>query len=126
MVAARQDLATAAIVMPGDANKDRHLIYMQAIQHCGLDLEKIENVRPCTPFQRDVMDCAAGNGRRAVGHVVYEIPEDVNIERLSRSLEGGSASDPGPADSCVRVRRRRVFSVCAVGRLRMEVRDKFG
>ncbi len=125
MVEARQDSATTAFVMPGDTNKDRHLTYKQAIRHCGLDPGKIENVMPCTPFQRDVMDCAAGDERCAVGHVVYEIPEDVNIERLTAAWKEVVRRTPA-LRTRVLESDGGVFSGCAVRRLRVEVLDKFG
>nr|AFP96785.1 bassianolide synthetase [Beauveria bassiana] len=52
-------------------------------RHFGLEQDEIEEILPCTPFQRDVIECASDDKRRAVGHVVYEIPEDVDTERLA-------------------------------------------
>ncbi|KAM3513239.1 hypothetical protein MY11210_003105 [Beauveria gryllotalpidicola] len=52
-------------------------------RHFGLEQDVIEDILPCTPFQRDVIQCASDDKRRAVGHVVYEIPDDVDAERLA-------------------------------------------
>ncbi|RYP40686.1 hypothetical protein DL767_001544 [Monosporascus sp. MG133] len=79
----QQDLEITASLVPGDAGKHRDSLYEQATWRFGLDRDKIENILPCTPFQCDVMDCAADDGRRAVGHVVYEIPRNVDLQRLA-------------------------------------------
>jgi hypothetical protein len=49
----------------------------------GLERDAIEAILPCTPFQLDVIDCSSHDGRRAVGHAVYEIPNGVDTERLA-------------------------------------------
>ncbi|KAI1120342.1 non-ribosomal peptide synthetase [Nemania abortiva] len=69
--------------VPGDAHQHHDSLYKQAAWRLGLDWDKIENILPCTPFQLDVIDCAAHDGRHAVGHVVFEIPANVDVERLA-------------------------------------------
>ncbi|KAI0882912.1 non-ribosomal peptide synthetase [Annulohypoxylon maeteangense] len=66
-----------------DAEKHCDGLYEQATQRFGLNRDNIENILPCTPFQCDVIDCAADDGRRAVGHVVYEIPKNADLQRLT-------------------------------------------
>ncbi|KAK2685099.1 Enniatin synthetase [Fusarium oxysporum] len=55
----------------------------QVTRFFGLGQDRIENILPGTPFQRDIMDCAAKDGQRAVGHVVFEIPQDIDTARLA-------------------------------------------
>lgn len=78
----RQDLITPFLV-PGDAVEHCNSLYEQVTRRFGLDRDKIENILPCTPFQCDVMDFAADDGRRAIGHVVYEVPKNVDTQRLA-------------------------------------------
>ncbi|KAI0435294.1 hypothetical protein F5Y09DRAFT_336776 [Xylaria sp. FL1042] len=76
-------VAITTSFMPDDAGEHPDSLYKQAAWHFGLERKAIENILPCTPFQCDVIDCAADDGRRAVGHVVYEIPSNVDLERLA-------------------------------------------
>ncbi len=69
--------------MAGGVNKPRDAVNMQAVAQFGLDPGKIENTLPCTAFQRDVLDCASQDRQLAIGHVVYEIPKNVSLERLA-------------------------------------------
>ncbi|KAF5007943.1 hypothetical protein FDECE_5755 [Fusarium decemcellulare] len=55
----------------------------QVTRFFGLGQDKIENILPCTPFQHDVMDCAADDRQRAVGHAIYEIPQNIDTTRLA-------------------------------------------
>ncbi|KAM0462368.1 hypothetical protein ACHAPV_003843 [Trichoderma viride] len=56
---------------------------MLVMVRCGLDRDKIETILPCTSSQIDVMDCAATDGKRAIGHVIYDIPSSVDAQRLA-------------------------------------------
>ncbi|KAL9484759.1 hypothetical protein ACSS6W_003548 [Trichoderma asperelloides] len=79
----QQNLTAAPLLVFDDAGQPCDGVYEQATERFGLDRGKIENILPCTPFQIDVMDCAASDGKRAIGHVVYEIPRSVDTQRLS-------------------------------------------
>ncbi|KAK2757911.1 NRPS [Arachnomyces sp. PD_36] len=78
-----QDPAITPSLVPCDADKHRETLYQQATRRFRLDRYKIENILPCTPFQCDVMDCAADDGRLAFGHAVYEIPKHIDTQRLA-------------------------------------------
>ncbi|KAJ8123451.1 hypothetical protein ONZ43_g606 [Nemania bipapillata] len=75
--------AVTASFPSDDAGGHRDSLYNEAAWRFGLKRDAIEDISPCTPFQRDVIDCAAEDGRRGIGHVVYEIPNGVDIERLA-------------------------------------------
>ncbi|KAI1181191.1 non-ribosomal peptide synthetase [Nemania sp. FL0916] len=77
------ELAFTSSVMPEDASQCHDTLYEQVIRHFSLARDKIENILPCTPFQHDVIDSAADDGRRAVGHAVYEIPRSIDPQRLA-------------------------------------------
>ena len=55
----------------------------QIFQEFGGDLGVIEEILPCTPFQRDVMAWTTRDPKNAVGHVLLEISNDADIERLT-------------------------------------------
>ncbi|KAI0407966.1 non-ribosomal peptide synthetase [Xylaria palmicola] len=79
----RQDLTFTSSFMSGNVDQHCDSLYEQATRRFGLGQDKVENILPCTPFQRDVVDCAADDARRAVGHVVYEIPSGYDLQRLA-------------------------------------------
>ncbi|KAM0667388.1 hypothetical protein ACQRIU_003253 [Beauveria bassiana] len=57
-------------------------LYEEINRRFGLDRDAIETILPCTPFQYDVLDCAANDARHAVGHAMYEISQHVKVKRL--------------------------------------------
>lgn len=57
-------------------------LYEEINRRFGVDRDAIETILPCTPFQYDVLDCAANDARHAVGHATYEISQHVHIQRL--------------------------------------------
>ncbi|KAI0436895.1 hypothetical protein F4803DRAFT_571785 [Xylaria telfairii] len=75
--------AVTASFTSDDAGEHRDNLYNEAAWRFGLKRDAIENISPCTPFQRDVIDCAVEDGRRGIGHAVYEIPSSVDISRLA-------------------------------------------
>ncbi|KAM0345991.1 hypothetical protein ACHAPU_006045 [Fusarium lateritium] len=52
-------------------------------QFLGVGQDKIETILPGTPFQRDIVDCAADNKQRALGHAVFDIPDHIDSTRLA-------------------------------------------
>ncbi|KAI0544323.1 hypothetical protein F4679DRAFT_565477 [Xylaria curta] len=75
--------AVTASFTSEEAGEHRDSLYNEAAWRFGLKRDAIENISQCTPFQRDIIDCAAEDGRRGIGHVVYEIPSSIDIERLA-------------------------------------------
>ncbi|CVL10435.1 related to non-ribosomal peptide synthetase [Fusarium proliferatum] len=49
----------------------------------GLGPDRIENILPITAFQQDVIDCAGSEKQRSIGHVAYEISNDIDISKLA-------------------------------------------
>ncbi|KAJ2979739.1 hypothetical protein NQ176_g3070 [Zarea fungicola] len=74
---------TMLSIMSGSLVDEPETLYGEINQRLGIDRESIEAILPCTPFQRDVIDSAAHDGRHAVGHVDFEIPEDIDAQRLA-------------------------------------------
>ncbi|KAI0472336.1 hypothetical protein F4859DRAFT_522260 [Xylaria cf. heliscus] len=75
--------AVTASFTSDDAGENHDSLYNEAAWRFGLKRDAIETISQCTLFQRDVIDCAAEDGRRGIGHIVYEIPSSVDIERLA-------------------------------------------
>ncbi|KAI0393337.1 hypothetical protein F5Y17DRAFT_312831 [Xylariaceae sp. FL0594] len=61
----------------------RESLYRQACRRFDLQRDSIEDILSCTPVQQDVLDSTTDDGRRAFDHVIYEIPEDFDHERLA-------------------------------------------
>ncbi|KAF2462544.1 acetyl-CoA synthetase-like protein, partial [Lindgomyces ingoldianus] len=55
----------------------------QLAHEFGGDPGKVEDILPCTPFQRDVVAWSASKQHEAVGHVLLEITNNTDIERLA-------------------------------------------
>ncbi|KAM0514832.1 hypothetical protein ACHAPE_006507 [Trichoderma viride] len=79
----QQNQTATPPLMFGDADNHRDDLYEQVMARYELARDKIETVLPCTSFQLDVLDCAATDGKRAIGHVIYEIPRSVDTQRLA-------------------------------------------
>ncbi|GKT95952.1 AMP-binding enzyme [Colletotrichum tofieldiae] len=74
--------------------ESRNALHMEAAQHFGIEPNKIETMLPCTPFQREVMDRARGDKRRAIGHAVFEIGQDVDVQRLAAAWKEVTRQKP--------------------------------
>ncbi|MBE3043310.1 hypothetical protein IMZ48_12215 [Candidatus Bathyarchaeota archaeon] len=94
MVLVRQELIATGHLQGGDAKEHPGTLYMQAARHFNIERDKVENILPCTPFQLDVMDSASKDKRRAIGHVVYEIPNNVDVERLAAAWKQAVRQTP--------------------------------
>lgn len=79
----QQALSIIRSLLLDDDEKHPDNLYEQATRHFNLNRDKIEEILPCTSFQCDVIDCAADDGRHAIGHVIYDIPNTVDIQRLA-------------------------------------------
>lgn len=60
----------------------------RASRHCCVDPASIETVVPCTIFQDDAQERLANLHQSHIGHVVYELPFDVDLDRLANAWEG--------------------------------------
>ncbi|KAK2046290.1 hypothetical protein LZ31DRAFT_614242 [Colletotrichum somersetense] len=60
---------------------------LEAARQFGVAPGQVEITLPCTPSQRDVMEWAAGDERSMIGHTVFEIGKDVDVERLAAALK---------------------------------------
>ncbi|KAF5546398.1 enniatin synthase, partial [Fusarium phyllophilum] len=49
----------------------------------GLGRDRIDNILPSTAFQQDVLDCAGSDKQRSIGHVAYEISNDIDVSKLA-------------------------------------------
>lgn len=57
----------------------------QASRLCDADSTTIENITPCTTFQHSALKRLSYIHQSHIGHVVYDVPLDVNLERLASS-----------------------------------------
>ena len=73
---------TSIVFIASNAGKYRNSLFIKATWHFALDLGIIKSIMPCTPFQQDIMDWTAYDKQRTVGYIIYEIPENVDIEHL--------------------------------------------
>ena len=69
------------------SNESEEAVRRQASRRCCVDLASIETVMPCTISQRDTQERMAITPHGHIGHVVYELPVDVDLGRLATAWE---------------------------------------
>ena len=87
----------------------------QASRHCCVDPAAIEIVLPCTSFQYDALDRLAYSNQGHVGHVVYEIPFDVDLGRLASSWKEAVNDSPALQTRVVELSEGRNYQVLISG-----------
>ncbi|KAF4341220.1 enniatin synthase [Fusarium beomiforme] len=75
--------STMPLLLPSDDFSHTNSLVEEVTRYFGLGRDKIESILPSTPFQQDVTDCAGHDKQRAIGHVAYEISNDVDISLLA-------------------------------------------
>ncbi|KAF9766999.1 Beauvericin nonribosomal cyclodepsipeptide synthetase bea1 [Fusarium sp. DS 682] len=74
---------TMPLLLPRDTVRHTNSLVEEVTRYFGLGRDKIESILPSTPFQQDVIDCAGHDKQRAIGHVAYEINNDIDISLLA-------------------------------------------
>lgn len=74
---------SAASSLLSGLEDDIEAVCSDASTQCHLDRNHIEDILPCSPFQCDVVASAATDGpETAIGQARFELPGDINVERL--------------------------------------------
>ncbi|KAG7407124.1 Beauvericin nonribosomal cyclodepsipeptide synthetase BEA1 [Fusarium oxysporum f. sp. rapae] len=71
------------LLLPSDYASHTDTLVEEVSRHLALGRDRIENILPSTAFQQDVIDCAGGDKQRSIGHVAYEISNDIDISNLA-------------------------------------------
>ncbi|EXM15184.1 hypothetical protein FOTG_16451 [Fusarium oxysporum f. sp. vasinfectum 25433] len=71
------------LLLPSDDASHTDTLVEEVTRSFGLGRDRIENILPSTAFQQDVIDCAGNNKQRSIGHVAYEISNDIDISSVS-------------------------------------------
>ncbi|EMT65569.1 Enniatin synthase [Fusarium odoratissimum] len=71
------------LLLPSDDASHTDTLVEEVTRSFGLGRDRIENILPSTAFQQDVIDCAGSNKQRSIGHVAYEISNDIDISNLA-------------------------------------------
>ncbi|CEI39865.1 Enniatin synthase [Fusarium venenatum] len=79
----RQDLPPTPASFCSHGDSPLNSSYEQLFHLYGLDSSRIEAIKPCTPFQLDMIDCNALDKQSAIGHAVYDVPTDIDISRFA-------------------------------------------
>ena len=64
----------------------------EAAALCGVDPASVEDIYPCTPYQKTILKSAVESSGANVGSSAIELPEDVNIDRVRAAWEDVVAS----------------------------------
>ncbi|KAF5614756.1 enniatin synthase [Fusarium sp. NRRL 52700] len=75
--------AVMPLLLPSDDASHTNSLVEEVTRSFGLGRDRIENILPSTAFQQDVLDCAGSNKQRSIGHVVYEINNDIDVSKLA-------------------------------------------
>ncbi|KAF4947796.1 hypothetical protein FGADI_10129 [Fusarium gaditjirri] len=71
------------LLLPSDGASHTDALVDEVSRSFGLGQDRIEKILPSTAFQQDVIDCAGGDKQRSIGHVAYEISNDIDISNLA-------------------------------------------
>ncbi|KAH7240699.1 uncharacterized protein BKA55DRAFT_677902 [Fusarium redolens] len=71
------------LLLPIDGVGHTDSLVEEVTRYFGLGRDRIESILPSTAFQQDVIDCAGNDKQRSIGHVAYEISNDINISNLA-------------------------------------------
>ncbi|KAF5550003.1 enniatin synthase [Fusarium mexicanum] len=71
------------LLLPSDDARHTDSLVEEVTRSFGLGRDRIENILPSTAFQQDVIDCAGSDKQRSIGHVAYEISNDIDISKLA-------------------------------------------
>ncbi|KAG8666688.1 Beauvericin nonribosomal cyclodepsipeptide synthetase bea1 [Fusarium poae] len=82
-VDSRQELSPTPASSCSDGDNALNTSYEQLSHLYGLDSSRIEAIKPCTPFQLDMIDCTTFDKKSAIGHAVYDVPTDIDISRFT-------------------------------------------
>ena len=66
-----------------DANDSMDALRRQASRYCCENPTTIENVTPCTTFQHSALKRLSSVQQSHIGHAVYDVPLDVDLDRLA-------------------------------------------
>ncbi|KAH7187414.1 hypothetical protein BKA60DRAFT_531414, partial [Fusarium oxysporum] len=71
------------LLLPSDDASHTDTLVEEVTRSFGLGRDRIDNILPSTAFQQDVIDCAGSNKQRSIGHVAFEISNDIDISNLA-------------------------------------------
>ena len=77
-----------------DVDRSRETLRYEASRHCCVDPVAIETVVPFTSFQCDAHDRLKHANQGHIGHVLYEVPFAVDLDRLASSWKEVVDSTP--------------------------------
>ncbi|CEJ80096.1 hypothetical protein VHEMI00301 [[Torrubiella] hemipterigena] len=108
---ATQKHSSSSPLLSVDRLDDSTTLYEQASQYFGIGREEIEAILPCTPFQCDIVDCAAKDKALSIGHVSYRIPQDVDIDLLAAAWKETVRQSPALRTSIFQSQEGAAFQV---------------
>ncbi|KAF5695620.1 enniatin synthase [Fusarium denticulatum] len=73
------------LLLPSDDASHTDTLVEEVTRSFGLGRDRIESILHSTAFQQDVIDCAGSDKKRSIGHVAYEISNDIDIPKLAAS-----------------------------------------
>ncbi|RGP74019.1 enniatin synthase [Fusarium sporotrichioides] len=82
-VTSSQELPPTPASFCSDGDGPLSSSYEQLSRFYDLDSSRIEGIKPCTPFQLDMIDCTTSDKKSAVGHAVYDVPTDIDVSRFA-------------------------------------------
>ncbi|KAF5627285.1 enniatin synthase [Fusarium tjaetaba] len=92
--------AVMPLLLPSDDSSHTDTLVEEVTRSFGLGRDRIESILPSTAFQQDVIDCVGIDKNRSIGHVAYEISNDIDIPKLAASWKDTINRTP-PLRTCV-------------------------
>ncbi|KAF5970869.1 enniatin synthase [Fusarium coicis] len=75
--------AVMPLLLPSNDASHTDSLIEEVTRSFGLGRDRIESILPSTAFQQDVIDCAGSDKQRSIGHMAYEISNDIDISKLA-------------------------------------------
>ena len=69
-------------------------LFQLAADKCNVGVDRVEDVYPCTPLQEGLMSLSLEKDNAYVAHNAFQLPPDLDIERLKQAWTEVSAKNP--------------------------------
>lgn len=105
----------AALTLVG-SNDAQESIKKAAVDQCGIALDEVEDIYPCTPLQEGLMALTVKRGSSYVAQVVYQLVEDIDLDRFISAWKATVEANP--------ILRTRIIHTESAGLFQVVIKDE--
>lgn len=115
-----QEMVGAAAEIPAltllGSNDVRDNITRIAVEQCGVALEQVEDIYPCTPLQEGLMALTVKRGTSYIAQVVYQLVDDIDLDRFISAWKATIKANT--------ILRTRIIHTESTGLFQVVIRDE--